>query len=381
LSKISERNNPGSCLKGKRQMKRVLAILAATTFPVLAAVTVVSFAQQPQPVAQTNIVVNQQRVMSQDGMPPPPPGDFLFVGTEVNFSGKVVKGAPYSAQAVTETIQTLGDGNRIINKNTSSLYRDSEGRTRRELTIKLLGPLGDGGEALQTIFINDPVAGVSYSLDSKNHVAHKTMPFKLRTLKPGELPPGEPGHRFELKVAEPGQSGVVVRTPPGGAPEGAGVVVRAPMSGVTGVAEAGAKPESEFSFSIRTEGAAGSTYMFRRKGPNDQEVKEQLGKQNIEGVEAEGTRTTITIPAGEIGNERAIEIVSERWYSAELQMDVMTRHNDPRSGETIYRLTNINRSEPAKSLFEVPADYTIKEGMKAPMITTLPTRIRKPEQE
>ena len=357
-------------------MKRVLAILAAATFPVLAAVTVVSFAQQP--MAQTNIVMKQQRVISQDGMPPPPPSDFLFVGTEVNFSGKVVKGAPYSAQAVTETIQTLGDGNRIVNKTTSSLYRDGEGRTRRELTIKLLGPIGDGGEALQTVFINDPVAGVSYSLDSKNHVAHKTMPFKLRTLKPGDLPPGEAGHRFEFKVAEPGQAGVVVKTPPGGAPEAAGVVVRAPMAGV---AEAGAKQESDFTFSIRTEGAAGSTYMFRRKGPNDQEVKEQLGKQNIEGVEAEGTRTTITIPAGEIGNERAIEIVSERWYSPELQMDVMTRHNDPRSGETTYRLTNINRSEPAKSLFEVPADYTIKEGPKGPMITTLPTRVRKQEQE
>jgi hypothetical protein len=104
--------------------------------------------------------------------------------------------------------------------------------------------------------------------------------------------------------------------------------------------------------------------MFPSKtgGPNANEVKEELGKQNIEGVEAEGTRTTVTIPAGEIGNERAIEIVSERWYSPELQLVVMTRHSDPRSGETTYKLTNINRSEPAKSLFEVPADYTIKEG-------------------
>jgi hypothetical protein len=235
------------------------------------------------------------------------------------------------------------------------------------MTIKLLGPLGDGGEPLQTIFINDPVAGVSYSLDSKTHVAHKTMPFKItRTLKPGELPPGEPGHRFEFKVAEPPTGGVVVRGQ-AGAPEVGAVAVRV--------------PDPEFTFSIKTEAAAGATYMFRRKGPNDQEEKEQLGKQNIEGVEAEGTRTTITIPAGEIGNERPIEIVSERWYSPELQMDVMTRHSDPRSGETIFKLTNINRMEPAKLIFEVPADYTIKEGMKGPMMTTLPTRVRKPEQE
>ena len=58
----------------------------------------------------------------------------------------------------------------------------------------------------------------------------------------------------------------------------------------------------------------------------------------------------------------AIEIVSERWYSPELQLVVMTRHSDPRFGETTYKLTNINRTEPAKSLFEVPSDYTIKEG-------------------
>jgi hypothetical protein len=123
--------------------------------------------------------------------------------------------------------------------------------------------------------------------------------------------------------------------------------------------------------------ASGATnYVFRRSGgPNANEKKEDLGKQMIEGVEAEGTRTTVTIPAGEIGNERAIEIVSERWYSPELQLVVMTRHSDPRSGETTYKLTNINRTEPAKSLFEVPSDYTIKEG--SPSRVPLPTRMKK----
>jgi TonB family protein len=95
---------------------------------------------------------------------------------------------------------------------------------------------------------------------------------------------------------------------------------------------------------------------WRNHGSNS----ESLGKQNVEGVEAEGTRSTVTIPAGEIGNDRPIEIVSERWYSNELQTVVMTRHSDPRFGESTYRLTNIDRGEPAKSLFEVPADYTLK---------------------
>lgn len=88
---------------------------------------------------------------------------------------------------------------------------------------------------------------------------------------------------------------------------------------------------------------------------------ESLGKQNIGGVEAEGTRNTITIPAGEIGNERPIEIVSERWFSPELQLIIMTRHTDPRFGENSYQLTNINRSEPARDLFEVPPGYAVRE--------------------
>jgi hypothetical protein len=95
--------------------------------------------------------------------------------------------------------------------------------------------------------------------------------------------------------------------------------------------------------------------------------KESLGTQVIEGVQAEGTRTTMTIPAGAIGNELPIQIVSERWYSPELRTVVMSKHSDPRMGDTVYRLTNINRSEPARSLFEAPADYTVAEGKPVQM--------------
>jgi hypothetical protein len=91
------------------------------------------------------------------------------------------------------------------------------------------------------------------------------------------------------------------------------------------------------------------------------ETQESLGRQTIEGVQAEGSRTTVTIPAGAIGNERPIQVVSERWYSPELQTLVMTRHSDPRFGETTYRLTNVSRSEPDHSLFEVPAGYKITD--------------------
>ncbi len=360
-------------------MKRTFGILAGIALLAMIVVSAVSFAQEPQP-AQGNVIFSRQVVQGpEDG---PPPRDFVFVTSEMNIGGPVVKGAPYSAQAVTESIQTLSDGNRIVNKNTSSVFRDNEGRTRREQTLKGIGGIGSGEEPIQTIFINDPVSGVSYALDSRSHVAHKTsaMKFEWRTMPPGAVgvsgtatapvpppPPGADGPRFEFRVGPdgpgPGTAGWTVvapaMAPPPGAPvaatEGEKVRVQAQQGGEVG------------------------TYVFKRLGSATNAVKESLGKQNIEGVEAEGTRTTVTIPAGEIGNERPIEIVSERWYSPELQLVVMTRNSDPRSGETTYRLTNISRTEPAKSLFEVPADYTVKEGGPGhPVMAPLPAKVRKP---
>jgi hypothetical protein len=282
----------------------------------------------------------------------------VFFATE-SFGGKTVKNAPYSAEAVTETIQTLGDGNRIVNRISSMLYRDSEGRTRREQSLKGLGifATGSGEEPFKTVFINDPVAGVTYALDSRSHTAHKSVPFTFEFS-------GKKGEQFEFKVAP-------------GATTTNSVIVTTPLAGAAGT-RAPHPPVDQFT--LRTEAGIGETFLFRTKTGNANEVKEQLGKQMIEGVEAEGTRTTVTIAAGEIGNERPIEIVSERWYSPELQLVVMTRNSDPRTGETTYKLTNINRSEPAKSLFEVPSDYTIKEGPGiGPRIAPLPRKKANPE--
>ena len=92
---------------------------------------------------------------------------------------------------------------------------------------------------------------------------------------------------------------------------------------------------------------------------------EALGTRTIEGVKAEGTRTTSTIPAGAIGNLMPIEVTSERWFSPELQMAVLITRRDPRAGETVYRLMNIVRGEQADALFAVPPDYEIRDGVLA----------------
>src|SRR5258706_3157342 len=243
---------------------------------------------------------------------------FTFVNSEFSFD-RLVKGAPYSAQAITEMTQILSDGNRIVNTSTAAVYRDGEGRTRREQTLKAIGPFASAGEQFKTISINDPVAGVAYVLEPHTHA-----PRKIQGLVVGA------GHSAGFKAAGAGEGNVIFNRTPNGE-----VQLRR------------GNPETKM---IEEKQRTG----FRN---------EDLGPQAVEGVNALGTRTTITIPAGQIGNERAIEIVDERWFSPELKTMVMTRHSDPRSGEVVYRLTNINRTEPDHSLFEVPGDYTLREDV------------------
>jgi hypothetical protein len=169
------------------------------------------------------------------------------------------------------------------------------------------------------INIHDPVAGVSYMLNDREKTAQKMKLLTLEWMR--HQSGGTEDVLVERQVAVAAAPGVPVPPPP--------------------------------TF------AAGHV-MARRSSRNAR--TESLGKQNIEGLVCDGTRVTHTIAAGEIGNDRPIETVTERWHSPELQTLVMTRTSDPMSGETVYRLTNVRRSEPDKALFEIPAGYTIKEG-------------------
>jgi hypothetical protein len=110
---------------------------------------------------------------------------------------------------------------------------------------------------------------------------------------------------------------------------------------------------------------------------------ETLDPQIIEGVRAEGTRATSIIPAGQIGNERDITLVSERWYSPDLQVVVMSKQSDPRSGDTVYRLTNVTRNEPLHSMFEVPPDYTVSDAasIREDKLKQEKLQIRKEDQQ
>jgi hypothetical protein len=258
-------------------------------------------------------------------------------------AGKTMKGAPFTATAVTEMEQPLADGNRIRQRSSNAVARDSAGRTRREITPGALGPLLAAGESHKLVHLHDPVSGTSVTLDEKQKKAFKAKRGPgggpaLEAHPPGsfELPlpppaavatpgPGRPGER----VVE--EDVLVVRRRPPGAGPGAAIGLHMPM-------------------------------LDALPGDLPAPVREDLGSQTIEGVKAEGTRSTVTIPAGKVGNDKPLAIVSERWVSSELGLTVLSRHSDPRLGTTTYRLTGIDRREPPAALFETPAGYTVEEG-------------------
>jgi hypothetical protein len=236
---------------------------------------------------------------------------------------KVVKGAPYSAAATTEMTQVLSDGNQIRHNMTSNIYRDSQGRTRREENFAGFASLViDGGQPHSVVFISDPVSGSDYVLERENKIARKV--------------PSLPANGITTNKVF--RTGVVGE----GAPVG-------PVMQVFG--EPGLAGSSESRVQTSTE---------------------SLGQQNIEGMVAEGKRITTTIPAGAMGNQRPISTVTEEWFSSELQVVVLSTTKDPRIGETTYRLTDIQRAEPSATLFVVPADYAIKDFDKVPPLPRPP---------
>lgn len=231
-----------------------------------------------------------------------------------------VKGVPFCATVTTEHTQSFVDGNSIHTSDTSTSCRDSQGRTRRDAGLNLLGA-GPQTSAPKLITIVDPVAGVRYMLDPDDKVAHKM------------------------------------------------VLPSAPGPGSTGLPD---KEERVMLYRNAGESEARgfSTNMFYRKfGPDSNETApttQNLGDQTINGIHATGTRMTTTIPSGKMGNDKPINVTSERWYSSELKATVMTRHDDPWAGELKTQFTSVNTSEPDASLFTVPSDYKIVDDKTGP---------------
>ena len=243
------------------------------------------------------------------GNPPPPPPQrdwgrhgpgpdgFEFGGMARGFGGKTVAGAPFTATVTSSHSEKLADGNSIANNFSGTLARDSQGRTRREMSLPAIGPLSANGSAPHLAFISDPVAQTNFTLNMDKKTAQQ---FPAHAKRAGR------GMSEEGDVA-------------GG---------RGPRGG----------------------------------GQNANVTTQNLGPKSINGVNAEGTLVTHTIPAGKMGNTAPIVITTERWYSADLHMVISETRTDPRFGTTTYQLTNINRAEPDVALFTVPSGFAVKQA-------------------
>jgi hypothetical protein len=261
--------------------------------------------------------------------------------------GMTVKGAPYSADEVTESTQVLADGTRIHRENKTSVYRDGEGRVRRETP--------------ENIMITDPVANVTYILNPKSMTGQK-------------LPMGEGNFVFVSDRTEgamrPPMTSTFTMTSSNDGP--VSITVNGEHLDEKAMAEAMAKAKESgrtVTYERRNVTTGGeirtttggpavgwATATAARRAPG-----ESLGTQVIEGVNAEGTRNVSTIEAGAIGNDRPISITSESWYSQDLKMPVLTKRSDPRTGDETFRVTNIRRGEPGGYLFQPPAGYQISD--------------------
>jgi hypothetical protein len=280
-----------------------VSAFAQTPEPVLSGQNVMFFQKEPSDAAVRRLKETVETMAY----------TFTLAGTTAEV--EPVKGAPYSATAVSEHTQVLADGNRITNKETSFQARDSEGRTRREIAAMMNFLPDNKREVLRKpIQISDPVSKQDYVLNLNDETA--------RVLK----------HENDRIM-----------------------IGRNRLESTQKALEAGQRVAIKVTKSPAAAGAAG----FMRHDEPGESKQEDLGTQVIEGVACTGSRETRTIPAGAIGNERPIDIVSEIWTSPELKMVVLSKHSDPRFGETLYRLTDLNRAEPDPALFQLPSNYKV----------------------
>jgi hypothetical protein len=258
--------------------------------------------RMPNPIALIVLaLLTATMAVGQSAPPPPPPPGGMFghgpgPGGDMmrgEFGeGKTVKGAPLSGDLIVSRDTTLADGNRIHHESQSKVYRDAEGRVRREMGLDLATP-ATGNVKRNLVVIVDPVAGKRYMLNPDNKTAR-------------ELPIHGPDKGSENRAQH--------------------------MKAMGGTADSAAAN------------------------------KEQLGTKAVNGLQAEGVRVTRTIPAGAIGNDKPIEVVTERWYSPDLQISVLMVHTDPMMGSVTTKLVNVTRGDPDASLFQVPSDYKIEVG-------------------
>lgn len=303
---------------------------------------------------------------------------------------KSIKNAPYSGEVINERIQTLPDGNQLVRKSSNRVFRDSQGATRQEIL--------DSNGQLKAVHIRD-AEGTRFVLtpskksalkigSPQSLVDGKTATWTHKSNTPGEKTMVFKGDNGET-VVKSTENIVVKRIDIDGKEKREEVRVQvgpriqvnpriniSGSGGFAGLGELGKLGElgelSELAFMGDAFAAAGDAFAmawrhgepaFVRSDKRYERTTTSLGTKSFDGVVAEGKMVSYTIPAGKIGNVRPITVSSETWYSPDLQITVYSKHSDPRSGDVIYRVANLKRSEQSTDLFRVPADYEVKDPL------------------
>lgn len=327
-------------------------------------------------------------------------GDQALIFASRELEGeRVVRGAPYCATAVHENVQQLADGNRIVRKQQSQLCRDGEGRTRREVQR-------EGGPRL--IYLNDPVAKTSWVMypDEKRMqrlrgTANWARGTDAATQAAWQASMQDWGERMKEQAArwkewgarvaeqarsadaerlrshaQAGEPGIVIErelVAPAALPA-SGVVERRRELRVIRASELPALPAPPAPIAAPTPPVPPVPLLQGLMLPREGGTTTALPPREIDGLKVNGERTTWTIEAGRIGNEKPIVSSREVWRSPDLMLTVMSRDADPRQGEQIYRLEKIKRGEPDPALMKPPSDYSEGPRRSATPAASAPAR-------
>jgi hypothetical protein len=213
---------------------------------------------------------------------------------------------PYSATVKTTVVQKLVDGTTITRVTTTKEARDSAGRTMRQTSLYV----PNGAPAIVSTVVVDP---------GRHTMTQWISQSKQATVFHMPEPKSLPAHLSTATSAGAGGS----------------------------------------SSSVPADGQPGNATAAVPRIRNRQ--RQQLGGKTIAGVYAEGTRITMTIPEGAEGNDRPMTTVNETWRSPDLNINLLTVNEDPRSGTRTNEVTEPDRAEPDPSDFQVPEGYTLKE--------------------
>jgi len=327
------------------------AIGQATAAPVLAPATAPAASASDDSIPPITVQI----------APPPISISSSMIGVAGPLGAKSVPGNPISAEFVTEHHQNFTDGNSISRSTTSVIFRDAAGRIRRESQLSVPG-LPASVAVASFITIVDHSLGYGWVLDPQEMVAHR---YDLNGSGPSyvaHLSAQGSGNHLLSPDSRP-----TADAAPANAPDrwrlrsrrlapSTDSAVPAAMSSAAAPGSLGSSPQAEES------GFASAPAMRIDQpflaAPNPVRT-ENLGEELILGFRTHGTRVITTLPPGEIGNDRPIDIVSEQWFSPDLELVMRSMHRDPWGGDFTTTVTKISRRDQPAGLFKVPDQYKI----------------------